>query len=349
MALVTLLLLSAPARFPVSDQTDAAVHACDMATGLNTVWCGYQCYTGPDQTQMLNNCRCNNCCGPDCWTWEQSMTYMNNISCVSSTEYRLTSAKQAGDTQNCNVGGPCSWTSVFGDCANLTVCAEYEYESIPPTRTTDRGCRMLTNCTSGEYQSVASTPTTDRGCTSLTVCSATEYASVPPTPTSDRECSNLTVCSATEYASVPPTPTTDRECSNLTVCGNGPEAIPPTPTSDRQCKVDRDCPFPQWVVEPATETSKVVCSSVAASVVTSVVGGSALLCALVIVAVWVVRNYEKYYSNEGKQRQTMACHSNPVANSSTPLLQQSPLPTAGSSDSCERREDGNDEPYENDD
>jgi hypothetical protein len=163
MALAMLLLLSVSIWSAVSSAADPDVFACVMATGRDGVWCGYQCYNGPDQSQnKFNDCTCTNCCGPACWTWDQSMTYMNNISCVSSTEYRLTSAKQAGARGNCNVGGPCSWDSVFGDCANLTVCSKDEYQSVPPTRTTDRSCHLLTSCTSTEYQTALPTPTTDR-------------------------------------------------------------------------------------------------------------------------------------------------------------------------------------------
>lgn len=259
--LLAALALSASVR-----EIDPDLRACDMATGRDSVWCGYQCYNGPSYGDRLNDCTCSNCCGPDCWTWDQSFAYMNNNTCDTSTQYLLTLAKQAGDRSSCNVGGPCSWTSVFGECANLTVCdLRYQYESAFPTLTTNRRCNLLTNCTTTEYQTVA------------------------PTSTTDRSCTNLTVCDSSEYQTVAPTPTTDRVCANLTECKLGPEIIPPTPTSDRECDVERHCPPPQWVVKPPTDTTSVVCSGLAASMSLSVIGGSSLMFLIIFGVVLVYR------------------------------------------------------------
>lgn len=46
----------------------------------------------------------------------------------------------------------------------MTVCNANQYQSTPPTATTDAGCSPLTQCSAGQYEAVAPTETTDRVC-----------------------------------------------------------------------------------------------------------------------------------------------------------------------------------------
>ena len=75
-----------------------------------------------------------------------------------------------------------------GACTALTVCTSDEYETTPPTATSDRECMAVTVCTSDEYESTPPTATTDRACTALTDCTAMEQEVTAPTATSDRVC-----------------------------------------------------------------------------------------------------------------------------------------------------------------
>lgn len=120
-----------------------------------------------------------------------------------------------------------------------TQCLNTQYESVPPTPTSDRVCEPLTLCEEGEYESVSPVPgKTNRECKALTDCSGNQYETTAPTSTSDRVCSQLTVCSDNQYESKENTYTSDRECEALTVCNeNEYESSPAIPgKTNRVCK-----------------------------------------------------------------------------------------------------------------
>ncbi|XRB17304.1 EF-hand domain-containing protein [Pseudoscourfieldia marina] len=102
------------------------------------------------------------------------------------------------------------------DCefAEYSYCMVEQFEcSMEEVPDGQGGCKPLTVCNPNEYESVAPTKTSDRECKPLTVCNPNEYESVAPTKTSDRECKPLTVCDPNEESeSVAPTMTSDREC-----------------------------------------------------------------------------------------------------------------------------------------
>lgn len=50
----------------------------------------------------------------------------------------------------------------------------------------------MRNCSSDEYESAPPTGTSDRGCGTVSICSSDEYEDVAPSPTSDRECAVVT-------------------------------------------------------------------------------------------------------------------------------------------------------------
>jgi hypothetical protein len=151
-------------------------------------------------------------------------------------------------------------------CANVTTCQSGEFQTTPPTPTSDRGCAaVLAVCDfSSRYQSAAPTATSNRRCNSTTVCAiadgsfqtasgsnitdatcvpispcnATSFQTAAPTLTTDRECAAATVCSiATQFIGVAVTATTDRSCSVLTACNYTTQfdAVVAGPRNDRQC------------------------------------------------------------------------------------------------------------------
>lgn len=80
-------------------------------------------------------------------------------------------------------------------CTPLTACAPDEYETVSPTKYSDRTCGPLTVCTAQQYESVAPTATTDRQCADLTVCGRFEHQTVAPTDKRDRQCAkNVCAC-----------------------------------------------------------------------------------------------------------------------------------------------------------
>ena len=87
----------------------------------------------------------------------------------------------APTASNFNACGVNSYRSESGECAPLTVCSSNQYQSAPPTATSDRQCAPLTVCGSDQFQSVAPTSTTDRQCKMIQKA-APEPAAPVPTP-----------------------------------------------------------------------------------------------------------------------------------------------------------------------
>lgn len=160
-------------------------------------------------------------------------------------------------------------------CVNVRTCASSEYQSVPPTKTSNAQCSSLSQCELGvTYERTAPSKTSDRVCASVRSCQAgSQFQSSAPTLTSDRSCGSCPVCRnqqrVTEAcpgnAPVPsqylPLSTSTAckncnmtcpeeyyrteacnsnlgtRCSVVTVCkGNDPREIsPPTATTDRRC------------------------------------------------------------------------------------------------------------------
>jgi MYXO-CTERM domain-containing protein len=117
----------------------------------------------------------------------------------------------------------------------LTACTEAEFETMPPTATSDRVCVPLGNCAEDEYESAPETGTTDRVCEPFTVCGAAQYQSAAPTATRDRICEELRTCAASEFESSPPTAIEDRECTQCTVCDGVIEVTACSQAADTVC------------------------------------------------------------------------------------------------------------------
>eukprot|EP00947_MAST-08B_sp_MAST-8B-sp1_P000266 g266.t1 len=97
-----------------------------------------------------------------------------------------------------------------------------EWQSAPPTESSNRVCERLTVCNyTAEFTSKDHTRTSDRKCTPLTVCEANEWQSVNETVRSDRTCQKHTVCKFPqdeEYESGPGTRFADRVCRPMRKC-----------------------------------------------------------------------------------------------------------------------------------
>ena len=149
-----------------------------------------------------------------------------------------------------------------GTCANLTSCAKIgttviEYETVAPSRTSDRVCDPLTVCADTQYITVAATSSSDRSCEIMAVCTAgdqfdranaqeifvqTGPHDFAPTYNSNRDCATTSVCDATQYEYGSPTPTSDRLCNPVTACTvDQYETGEPTLVTDRVCTAMTAC------------------------------------------------------------------------------------------------------------
>jgi hypothetical protein len=90
-------------------------------------------------------------------------------------------------------------------------CNSIEYETEPPTETSNRECTRLRTCNDNKYESVSPDATTNRECTLITTCTETQYVQSEPTINldgkniTDRICLDLTPeCNETHFESVQP-------------------------------------------------------------------------------------------------------------------------------------------------
>ena len=164
--------------------------------------------------------------------------------------------------------------STFAKCYDFTTCLATQYESVPPTASSDRTCLSITNCSFPlEYETSPPTHTTDRGCSTTTQChnssqATLEYELIPPTFTSNRMCANVTVCSPHQYTLSPPSATSNSRCANYSLCMTALSsyfmAVLPTPTSNLVCQTSRICNTTfQYLIAPSTASSDTVCGPLA--------------------------------------------------------------------------------------
>ena len=142
-----------------------------------------------------------------------------------------------------------------------------QFQSKPPTRTTDRQCKDIIKCAANEYQCVAPTGNQDRsGCEATPVCDEGWYEVSVATETSDRVCARWTVCSGDQYQTRAPSNTVDRQCDFLSVpcevSKNTYETRTPTSTSDRVGAPLTVCTGPTYELKAPTDFSDRVCQTV---------------------------------------------------------------------------------------
>lgn len=123
--------------------------------------------------------------------------FVTAIACSSSSDPSGHQPSAGGGPLGGDGGGSDAEEGGGGSGAGPTACTDNQYESAPPTPTTDRVCTALTICTAEQYESVAPTSTSDRTCTELTVCTLSQYIEVASTTTSDRVCAECDAACAT--------------------------------------------------------------------------------------------------------------------------------------------------------
>ena len=174
------------------------------------------------------------------------------------------------------------------ECGELTVCgAATEWISTRKTPTSDRNCSTIDDCNfeglRTMYETVAPTRYSNRECASLTVCEIWEYEPIAPTAISNRVCRNLTTCLATEYESRAPTPSVNRACEAVGDCHPGQFVLTnATELSNVVCEeCTRECTIPPTDLVFMVDASGSVDSTVYGGIPGSYRQGNAFLAELV--------------------------------------------------------------------
>lgn len=145
---------------------DETCDGCDGSTASDCTACAAEHYANVDT-------------GGECTPW----------SVCGDAEYEEAEPSESADRSCGDCHSACEEGCVGPTAAECTTCASGFWQD-----TETDACVALTICGSGEFESVPPTETSDRECAAVTNCNSdTEYEVTPPTETSDRECG---ACSA---------------------------------------------------------------------------------------------------------------------------------------------------------
>ena len=189
-----------------------------------------------------------------CAAWAVcTATQYETVAPDSLTNRECATRLQCTDAQYQNNANPLAFNQ-NRECAPLTVCGAADvstaevgnYQTTPPTATSDRVCATWLECDNTQFISRVPTALLDTECTSLAVCNNDNYETTAPTATSDRVCASWDVCNSNQYQTVEPDADTNRVCASLTVCdGDQWETKAPTTTSNRECQSRQQCTLGQ--------------------------------------------------------------------------------------------------------
>ena len=154
-------------------------------------------------------------------------------------------------------------------CVPRAECTEDEYERFSDGA---MHCTALRVCTAlQEYETVPPTETSDRRCTATVLCSASQYEAEAPTATSNRRCATKAVCAAGTYETVAPSASSDRTC---TVCAAGTFKAT---AGSAACAQWRTCPAGHGQEQQGSATNDVTCAPCPATYFKSAVGNTACI------------------------------------------------------------------------
>eukprot|EP00039_Didymoeca_costata_P016523 m.298073 g.298073 ORF g.298073 m.298073 type:complete len:1082 (-) comp16407_c0_seq13:503-3748(-) len=155
------------------------------------------------------------------------------------------------------------------------VCQVSEFQTAPPTSSSNRMCQTLKECTTGEFMKQDATrksdyvcetcpngqfqpnnTTKDQSCETWSQeCSSDAFEFQIATGSTDRVCQNTTTCKSYEYEETEPTVSSDRVCS---LCSDRRSAY--KPGFDEPCLPVSNCSVGQYMRIEATVSTDRICS-----------------------------------------------------------------------------------------
>ena len=169
-------------------------------------------------------------------------------------------------------------------CAACAPCESSGFEVAPCTATSDRlcdacdqdyfqdglECHLLSTCDNAtEFESLAPTRYTDRICTTIGTCpdlgSGTVFESAAPTLSTDRACEPCTMCEADQFEVRECSPSLDRICATCADCSAGSFQIGSClETGGNHCATCSPCAQNEYAFESCSQTADTVCMSCSA-------------------------------------------------------------------------------------
>ena len=134
-------------------------------------------------------------------------------------------------------------------CLRTRVCSKTEYETVAPTKSSNRECASHTTCDSSQYQTRPANTHFDRICALLTVGnSAKQWESRAAGATFDRQFKTATVCKSSEFEVAPLKKTSDRVCKMHRVCHKTKEWETKKAGlyTNRECATHTKCTSTEW-------------------------------------------------------------------------------------------------------
>eukprot|EP00049_Salpingoeca_infusionum_P005502 m.92811 g.92811 ORF g.92811 m.92811 type:complete len:2840 (+) comp12991_c0_seq1:76-8595(+) len=207
-----------------------------VPTGSIGACSNFLCDSGYADTDRNSSTPCERC--------EVGVNFADEVGATACTPvtpcadgYAISSRATVRQDFQCS---PCvlglTFSSGGAPCALAKVCGRDQYQTAPPTLSTDTQCASLSQCGESQYVAVPATATSDRTCEDWSDCAPGQFEFAKPTAETDRVCFTPRVCADEEYEFVAPTATTDRQCAAVSTCGfQEYELEPPTTTTNRVC------------------------------------------------------------------------------------------------------------------
>jgi hypothetical protein len=146
-------------------------------------------------------------------------------------------------------------------CRDYFTCRSFQFESSPPTCSSDRQCTTISQCKLYvQFETAPATYNTDRVCADIVPCPQQYYMTVPPTEYADRVCAPDSICPADEWEVHDWPAVSDRVCQQCHACASG-ELISDecTAYAGRTCAELSVCSSTEYEYDAPVESEDVNC------------------------------------------------------------------------------------------
>ena len=142
-------------------------------------------------------------CGVNTWSPTRRSPCQNHRTCPYGSGVTTSGTASADVVCGTCAPGTYSDRNDRAACKAHSRCAQFEFQAVAPTDTSDRVCKTWSRCRPRrEFVAAAPTATSDRLCQATSFCADDEFEAVAPTRTSDRICQVHTPCADDEFEAV---------------------------------------------------------------------------------------------------------------------------------------------------
>jgi hypothetical protein len=214
--------------------------------------CNYKCPIGKEHTA------CGSANGGHCYKCQAGRAKNNAVGEKPGGADRCEACKP-GNYQDKTGQGTCKACDGFNEwqpdahatfCLKTRVCSKTEYETVAPTKSTNRVCASHATCNwSSQYETRPAGTHFDRICAPLTIGNPEkQWESRAAGKTFDRQFKTATLCKKGEFEVAALTKTSDRVCKKHRICHTTKEweTKAASAYTDRECATHTQCTSTEW-------------------------------------------------------------------------------------------------------